>query len=225
MPGQTRSVYWVVSIALGLCAAAANALVMRLPYHVPMGLYLDTVFTVAVTFLGGLIPGLISAACTTLINGIAYTLINGEPYFWAWYLFMLCSIAAALFVRLFARIFPDECNGLLLSAGEPYRVKNGKGLLLVMLATLSLVLCIGMSIAGGLVAAFIFMLGGESPADIHPEIWFSLGLDRQGYNVLVSEILGRIPINLTDRPVAVFGGFGIALLVKKLYCSINTGIR
>ncbi|MDR1420741.1 MAG: hypothetical protein LBI86_10235, partial [Treponema sp.] len=49
-----------------------------------------------------------------------------------------------------------------------------------------------------------------------PELYFKLGLLRNGLPLLASEILARIPVNIVDRPVSVFGAYGIAFLLRRL---------
>jgi hypothetical protein len=42
-----------------------------------------------------------------------------------------------------------------------------------------------------------------------------MGLLRNNVPVLATSILSRIPINIIDRFIAVFGGYGISLIFRK----------
>ena len=123
-----------------------------------------------------------------------------------------------LLVRLFARFFPTECESVRGIGGQE-QLNNGKirqGSLFIMLAALSLVMCIVISVMGGLISAAITTVTGVVDKSGTPETWFRLGFIRQGFSLTASEILARIPVNIADKSIAVFGGFGIALLVKKI---------
>jgi hypothetical protein len=202
---------WYSIVILGIAASLADNVIMwlKLYFFSGGGLYLDTIFTIAAAVIGGLVPGLIAAVLTTFIYGFIYFLTTGEPYFWAWYFYILCSIVVVLLTRLFVRIFQYK--------GEPFFGSRGSRSF-VMLIALSLVMCVVISIMGGIISACISLAGGNvASVDIPPEAWFRLGFLRQGFSLLPSEILGRIPVNMVDKTIAVFGGFGTALLFKKIY--------
>jgi energy-coupling factor transport system substrate-specific component len=209
---------WLKFLLIGIIAGIANNVVILPSVNFISGLYLDTIFTAAAAFSGGLVSGLISAVLTTVMYGIEYFIENGTPYFWAYYLYMLCSIAVVLLVRLFARFFPAECDNVRIIGGQglPYNVKISQGSLFIMLAVLSVVMCIVVSIIGGLISAGITVSTGVVDKSGPPETYFRLGFIRQGFSLTVSEILARIPVNIADKPIAVFGGYGIAFLVKKI---------
>ena len=215
MTKQTWILNWLLLLLIGITGSIANNIIMRLPFNFPIGLYMDTVFTVSAAFLGGLIPGLICAVLTTIIQGIVYYFTTGEPYFWAWYFYMLCSIIAVFLVCLFARFFPEECKSLRITEKTSNQPKTRQGPLLILLATLSLAMCIVISIAGGIISTVITLFSDVIPHDTPPETWFRLGFIRQGFGLLASEIFARIPVNLVDKSIAVLAGWGIAYLVKR----------
>jgi hypothetical protein len=131
---------------------------------------------------------------------------------------MLCSVAVVLLIRLFARFFPAECETALVVGGQEslYKGKIRQGSLFFMLAVLSLVMCVVISILGGLISAGITTVTGVVDSSGPPETYFRLGFIRQGFSLTASEILARFPVNIADKPIAVFVGFGIALLTKKI---------
>ena len=234
-----RSHLFLFGLVSCLIAVIANNGIMWLTSHFSLGLYLDTVFTVAVTFLAGLAPGIICAILTTFVYSFIYYLVWGVPYYWGWYFYILCSIAAVLLVEFFARYFEEEYKRVRLdvygrdSRGEP-RIENvmfsaavtgsGKQQLfaaVIMLAIISAAMCVLISIIGGLVSTFINVTSAVVPEDVPPETWLRMGFLRQGFSLSASEILSRIPINMADRPISVFAGYGIAFLVKKFLTRNN----
>ena len=93
MVKQKSSYTWLKIILMGIIAGIANNAVILPSVNYISGLYLDTIFTAAAGFAGGLVSGLISAVLTTVMYGIANYINTGTPYFGAYYLYMLCSIA------------------------------------------------------------------------------------------------------------------------------------
>jgi len=174
-------------------------------------LYLDTILTITATFLGGLFAGILTGALTNIIGHT----IN----FWGWegYFFAICSITTALITWVFIRLFPKEIKITIdnISAETHnsqmfFKIINK----LIVLILLSFALCLVMSVLGGLISALI-QIFGSSPAD---ELRLSALLGSTMFpkmNVIFSEMLSRIPINIIDRLISVFAGFGIAFGIKK----------
>jgi hypothetical protein len=50
---------------------------------------------------------------------------------------------------------------------------------------------------------------------LYPEDTFKLGLIRNNMPVLAAAILSRIPINIVDRFIGIFCGYGISLLYRR----------
>jgi hypothetical protein len=218
MEKHKSSYTWLKIILIGVIAAIANNAIILPSVDFISGLYLDTIFTAAAAFAGGLVSGLIGAVLTTVFYGLAYTIKTGTPYFGAYYLYMLCSITVALLVRFFARFFPIECDRVRVIGGrdEPYNAKLKQGSFFIMLAILSLVMCIVVSILGGLISAGITTVTGVIDKSGPPETYFRLGFIEQGFNLTASEIFARFPVNIADKTIAVFVGYGIALLTQKI---------
>ncbi|MFP3042626.1 hypothetical protein LQZ19_12490, partial [Treponema primitia] len=84
------------------------------------------------------------------------------------------------------------------------------------LLLLSVVMCLQMSIMGGLIAALIPLLVPAPEYTVSPENYFKLGLLINNVPPLAVEIMARFPINIFDRLLSVFGGYGLALLIRKL---------
>jgi hypothetical protein len=74
--------------------------------------------------------------------------------------------------------------------------------------------CILISIVGGIIDFVLYGLLSV-PRGIYPEDIFKLGLYRNNVPLLAAAMLSRIPINIVDRFIAIFGGYGISLLYRK----------
>jgi len=167
-------------------------------------LYLDTVLTITVTLFGGLFWGCLTGALTNIIGH--------SIDFWGWqgYLFALCNIATAFITWLFMRLFPQELKITQRQKTTAYKTMN----LVVVLILLSFALCLAMSILGGLISALIQIIT-NSPAD---EMKLKALLGESMFSklpVVLSEIISRIPINIIDRLLSVFLGFGVAFGISR----------
>ncbi|MDR0720503.1 MAG: hypothetical protein LBF78_12770 [Treponema sp.] len=112
--GKSRTALWKV-LALCVVSAAGNAACGALASGVlGLSLYLDTVFTVAVTFSFGLLPGLLTGVLLYPGYDILRNIIlnTGAAPFWAANAFILCTVSEILLVWLFrSRIAPEGDTG------------------------------------------------------------------------------------------------------------------
>jgi hypothetical protein len=223
--GKSRPVLWKV-LVLCIASAVGNVLCSTLMSGVlGLSVYLDTVFTVAVTFSFGLLPGFLTGVLLYPGYDILRNIIlnTGADAFWAVNAFVLCSVTEILLVWIFrSRIFPaaggEPESG---APGKPPRLVPSKApfppsfigfaALLMVLAVLD---CILISITGGLVDFVLYELRA-APRGPYPEDIFKLSLFRNEVPVLAAAILSRIPINIVDRFIAIFAGYGISLLYRK----------
>jgi hypothetical protein len=189
----------IAGAALNIGFSHLNSSVLFLP------LFIDTIFTIALTFSRGLFWGILTGLLTHLASNIIF------PSGWLMYLYTLCSIVSALITALFIRLFPDELGF--------HRRSTLKTVMdrVIALMMLSFTLCIVMSVQGGLTAALIEFLGtfyaSSSSGTEGPELLFKLTLLRRHLPLVGVEILSRIPLNVIDRLVSVFGAYGIAALL------------
>jgi hypothetical protein len=204
----------IIMTVLCLAGVSLNIVFNNVVYNVTgLPLYLDTIFTIGLTLLGGLFWGALTGALTNLIGPTI------SFYGWEGYLFTICNIATAFIVWLFIRFFPRELS---LSAGNAAemqdRSRESRRLAKIMnrmvaLILLSFCLCLAMSILGGLIAAFIQAinpsLAGRQGLSGH----FSATMFGKNLPVILVEILSRVPVNIIDRLISVFAGYGIALVV------------
>jgi len=207
---------------LGFLGSIVNNGFMWFSSFLSLCLYMDIIITITLVFIAGILPGLVCAILSTAIYSILFYFVYGEPYYWAWYLFILCSITAVFIVRFFIYFFPAECKKVQIIPDNPLSESQKKRQIFgifIMLTILSLVMSILISVVGGLISTGINMASNVVPTNIPPETWFRMGFIRQGFSLLPSEILGRIPVNMADKSISVFCGYGIALLIKKFWKS------
>jgi len=209
-------------IALCLVSAFANAAfsfiisgLLRVP------LYADTVFTAAMCFTAGMSAGIITGAfLSPLFFFIVYKFIINVSLDVALLrnVFIICILAEIFLICYFYKkiktreaVFLEKLAGKqdILFAFIPVAVQ------LLLLFVLD---CIVISVLGGIIEFVINQFSVPwkySPSDI-----FKLGLLRNNAPVLAAGILSQIPINIVDRFIVIFGGYGISLIFRK-WLSVN----
>ena len=208
--GEKKPAVWKIII---LCAVSGilNATISYFVNglgHIP--LYLDTLFTVAMCFSAGLLPGIFTALLLPLLTTFKYTYLLGLPAETAWwiYLFVLCVFCEVVLVFSFRkRIMP--LDAAFRKTSSLYAFIGLAPLLLVIVA----LDCLVVSVSGGIIDFVLTLL--SSPKAFFPEDTFKLGLLRNNVPVLASAVLSRIPINIVDRFIVIFGGYAVSLLYRK----------
>ncbi|GHV04309.1 hypothetical protein FACS189485_09410 [Spirochaetia bacterium] len=193
-------------LAICVLAVGANFLLSYLSVKIlHLSLFLDTVFTCAVAFAAGTLPGLFTAILTTLIG----SLLLGYPSVWD-NLFALCAIAEVLLIGGFRFLLSRRENSGLADE-RPTLISTASALLLLYIST-----CMIVSLLGGLID-FTITVGLETADNaVHPHTFFKLGLMRNRLPLLAADILSRIPVNIVDRFITAFGGYGLGMLAIRL---------
>ena len=173
-------------------------------------LYLDTIFTVSVTLIGGPVWGML---CGALSNIVSHTYI-----FWGFegYLFAICNMTTALITHAFVRFFSKEL-ALPYLPDASRRSRHLEGIMnrIVVLVLLSFTLCLAMSILGGIITVIIVQIGGYARDTERLHSFLGPILFSEDSPMLLAEILSRIPVNIVDRHITAFLGYGAALLCVK----------
>src|SRR5574344_255676 len=164
--------------------------------HLP--LFFDTTFCVALTFYGGILCGLATAAFFQLGHFLFWT--PGVSYVFLLYFF--CSASIALTVWLYKKYVMDRHN-----ASIP--------LLFAELLVLSIIACIVASVTGGIISRICAEIVGTENEFSSPVDFMILMFRAHISSPLAAAIISRIPINIIDRVITVFAGWGIYLLLKK----------
>jgi hypothetical protein len=128
----------------------------------------------------------------------------GQEVLWT-RLFVLCAIAEALLVWLFNRHYL-KTHGDMEIPGEKY--PYGLITRAVSLLLLAVSACVVISVLGGVIE----LLMTASKGYFAPEDTFKAGLLRFGSSPLKANILSRLYVNVIDRFIVIFGGYGLSLL-------------
>ncbi|MCL2444450.1 MAG: hypothetical protein FWD13_13445, partial [Treponema sp.] len=90
---------------------------------------------------------------------------------------------------------------------------------IIILTLFSFALCLIMSILGGLIATFILYLNSAYSETDGIMGVFSATMFTHNVPIIVKEILSRIPVNIIDRLISTFAGYGAALCIRHLTAS------
>jgi hypothetical protein len=170
-------------------------------------LFLDTLFTCALAFTAGPLPGISITLMSYCITGTVRYFQFGDR---GTYLYALCAVAEVLLIYGFRRRHTRREN-----AGSP---GEGDSLLSTMSALLLLYLltCMVMSLIGGMVDWTIAVTLGPVDNVASAYTFFKMGLLRNRLPLLAAAVLSRIPVNIIDRFITILGGYGLGLLLRKI---------
>jgi len=203
--------YWKILVLCVVSAFGNVAFRYLITDLANIPLYADTVFTVAMYFFAGLVPGLLTVILYFTLSSINFILLQGFPVESVWVInaFIFCAILEVMTVCLYRKKMKSSEAAFL----EKPSLESFTGIL-VHLLILSVIACIVVSIAGGIIDFVLSQFNVTQ--EFSPEDNFKLGLLRNNVHILATAILSHIPINIVDRFIVVFGGFGLSLLYRKL---------
>jgi hypothetical protein len=178
-------------------------------------LWLDTIFVITITFAFELKWGVLCGILTGIARNTLFFID------WTACLFSLCFIATAAVVFLFMRFFPEELGFTAAGASKKHLYKSSRFNSLisrvVALLLLSFALTVVISVMGGLISALVII---HSPEVQHrataPVLSNALMANTPQIPLVLQEIASRIPINIIDRLVSVFVGYGLARGIVRL---------
>ncbi len=199
----------IETLVLCIIAALGSTFCSFLFYDFP--LYLDTIFTVALCFCIGPLPAIfVTFVLNPVFMFFTHKYLFGNPVemYGATTLFALCTLTEIILVFLFHKKIKDR-EAAFLEKPSLSLFANIAVRLLVLVA----LDCIVISVTGGLIDTYLTVF--SVPPDFWPEDTFKLVLLRSNMSYLAAAILSRIPINIVDRLIAIFCGYGLSLLYKK----------
>jgi hypothetical protein len=197
---------------LCVLGAGANIVLNALCFNIlKIPLFLDTVFSAAVTFTAGLLPGLVTVVLTHV--GIGTRDGSFTP-------FIICAIAEVFLVW---RMSPISASSRRLKRKDPRLpelpadsystfINTFTKLFLLYITT-----CLAVSILRGIIDFIYHNVLAIEKRYFSSEDTFKISLLRRGLHVLVVDIFSRIPINIVDRSIVIFGGFFISLGLKQFF--------
>jgi hypothetical protein len=175
-------------------------------YVLKLPLFLDTVFTCAISFSAGFLPGLAAAVLSTIAVSLRdVSRITGTELLIL--IFVLCSSTEALLVSTVRTRLPkpDPFSAGPVPGKNPIPLSRINGFAILLL--LYIAACISVSVLGGIIDFFIYEILRGNKLHFSPEDTFKAGFLRTTMPVLAANILSRIPINMADRFITIFGGF------------------
>ena len=167
--------------------------------HIP--LFMDTIFTVAITFYYGLAPGLVVAvlynvlaAIVRLERGIGFQPFN--------MLFGICGALIALVTWIFAR--------------RKAEFKINATITCLYLLLIALCSSFVVIFSSGIID-FVRLSYFDTHDMVAPIREFTESFVHQKFSLLASCIFGQIPISFTDRLITTFLGYGVFRLMVKAF--------
>ncbi len=156
-------------------------------------LFFDTIFTVAVVFYIGLVPGLFVSIGYNVLNSLLQIVKSGcfDPFY---LMYGICGILIVISTWFISR------------HKEEFKISISITFLYLLLITL--VSSFFSIISGGIIDFFHYRYF-EITELINPVAKFTEAFIVQNYSPLVSCILSQIPISVLDRFIATFAGYGI----------------
>ena len=200
--GNTNSKRVFKLIVLCALAEVLNIVAAYIFYdvlHIP--LFMDTIFTVAITFYYGLAPGLVVAvlynvlaAIVRLERGIGFQPFN--------MLFGICGALIALVTWIFAR--------------RKAEFKINATITCLYLLLIALCSSFVVIFSSGIID-FVRLSYFDTPDMVAPIREFTESFVHQKFSLLASCIFGQIPISFTDRLITTFLGYGVFRLMVKAF--------
>ena len=180
---------FLIQIAVGVLAGILETLTAHFSQPL-IPLYMDSIWNVAASFYS-LASGL---ACGIFFQIAVVVLGFSKP---ASLVFAICSLTITLTVRLFVRLKPRFTN----------LTQKILGIIVLIIALTFLI-----SIEGGLL--YILIFDATRYGELSSTNSFVYSFFMQGFPYAFSAIVGRIPVNLADKTIAVLVGGGIYSILK-----------
>ena len=167
--------------------------------HIP--LFMDTIFTVAITFYCGLVPGLVVGLCYNIIATLTLTIREYafEPYTM---LFGLCGAFVALVTWFFAR------------RKEEFKISR---LITILYLLLIALFSSFFSVITGGIIDYIRFTAVDLADRLAPVKNFTDSFLYQHFSLMAACILGQIPVSVTDRIITTFLGYGMYRVAVRLF--------
>ena len=180
---------FLIHIAIGIAAGLLETLTAHFCQPI-IPLYMDSIWNAASSFYS-----LASGVTCGVVFQIAVVLLGfSKP---SSLVFTICSLTITLTVRLFMRCCPRLLN----------LTQKILGVLFLIIALTFLI-----SIEGGLL--YILIFDATRYGELSSTNSFVYSFFMQGFPYAFSAIVGRIPVNLADKTIAVLAGGGIYILVR-----------
>lgn len=181
-------------LILALIFTPLNILISYLSTVFQFPFFMDMIFIYAASFFG-LTCGIIVGIGTSFFNAIflQHLLMHG--------IYSICCITGSLLTWLLIT-----------------REKNFESSVLfwIRLVLLFFISTIVISLEGSMIY-YIFFSNSVGQNENSTVMFLTYTLVLQNFGLVISAFLARLPVNLFDKALAVFGGFGIFVLTRRLF--------
>lgn len=190
--------------ALIFAAVLGNIATSFLSATLELPAFFDTIFTVAITFYAGLVPGIIAAAFSNPLMTVLRCAFYGTEIFYFDFLYSVCGIFIVLATWTISR-----------NKKEFFFSRAVTVLYLLVIAFASSFLsCFSASFLDTFIRPLFEKRSGFSAIDN-----FSIAFQKLKFNVFLSYLLPRIPLTVLDRLICTFAGFGIYRFAEQKFGS------
>lgn len=181
-------------LILALIFTPLNILISYLSTVFQFPFFMDMIFVYAASFFGltcGIIVGMGTSFFTAVF--IQHILMHG--------MYSICCITGSLLTWLLIT-----------------REKNFESSVLfwIRLVLLFFISTIVISLEGSMIY-YIFFSNSVGQNENSTVMFLTYTLVLQNFGLVISAFLARLPVNLFDKALAVFGGFGIFVLTRRLF--------
>ena len=188
------------TVAFCIIAEILNFLTADIFYHaLKIPLFFDTIWTVAVVFCCGLVPGLCVSICYNVINSLIWICREGvsDPFI---FFYTICGVLIVVSTWLIAR------------RKDEFKISPAITILYLVLIALISSFCV--IISSGIIDYFHYIYR-DVPDMMNPIKTFTESFVHHRFSLLASCILAQIPISFADRCIATFAGYGISRLAER----------
>ncbi len=165
-------------------------------YVLKIPLFCDTVFCLAITFFSNPLWGILAVASYHLFDIIV------SHSFVVYQLYTLSAFLCCITAWLYRRQVMKDGDSLIVTV--------------VKLLGLSLVMCLVMSISGGIISRICAYLNGDGSEYTFQTQFLAVLFEGRLKFPLLDSILLRIPVNVLDRLITVFASFGVYKVMERL---------
>lgn len=166
--------------------------------------FFDTIFSVAITFYAGLVPGIIVAVLSNPLMTVLRCAFYGTEIFYFDFLYSVCGIFIVLATWAISR-----------NKKEFFFSRTVTILYLLIIAfTSSFLSCFSASFLDTFIRPLFNKSSGFSAIDNLATVFQKLK-----FNVFLSYLLPRIPLTVLDRLLCTFAGFGIYRFAEQKFGS------
>lgn len=164
-------------------------------YVLKLPLFCDTIFCLAMSFFANPLYGILVVVFDHLYDmAISHSFV-------VYQLYMISAFFGCLTAWIFQRFFMKDDDSFVLKIAK--------------LFVLSLVMCLVMSVTGGIISRICAFLNGDGTEYTYQTQFLEVMFGGFFKSPLLDAILLRIPVNFVDRIVTVFAAWGVFSLMKK----------